>query len=138
MRLWTFRQYVTEWNEWPFRDWYNAQDPHVRATFDFNRQILEMRESWTEPPNKLFEVLTKDHAPLCEIRFRADDIDRRGKVTRKRRIRIIGLLRDDDFIIFGAAEEAGHGRYIPEDAFDRALRRWRDWQDGKGRIDAVD
>jgi hypothetical protein len=105
---------------------------------DFARQILETREDWREPKTKLFDVLTKDHAPLSEIRFRADDINRRGKVTKKRRIRVIGLLGDDDFIIFGAAEEAGNGRYIPEDAFDRALRRWRDWQDGKGRVDAVD
>ena len=138
---WRFRQYVTNWDEVPFRDWYWAQDPHVQVGFDIMRGILMDVDDWTRR-RKLFRVLTGPHAPLAEMKFHADDVDVRGKTIRKRRIRPIGLYRPGpehrDYILFGGAEEDGNGRYIPDDGFDRALRLWRDFSQGIGDCDDLD
>ena len=75
MKPWAFRQYVTDWDEWPFRDWYQRQDPHVRNGFDFMVRDLRGREDWLNPPSKDFCLLTGAHSPLAEIRYRADDLD---------------------------------------------------------------
>ena len=98
---------------------------------------LRRRDDWLNPPAKDFCLLTGAHSPLAEIRYRADDLDpRTGKTLKKRRIRPVGLYRPDerDFILFGGAEEAPNGEYIPENGFERAKRLWADFQQGKGAI----
>jgi hypothetical protein len=140
MPLWRFRQYVTNWNEWPFRDWYNAQDPHVRAGFDATREILAAAADWLEPETDWFKVFTGPDTPLSEIRYRAYDRDRGGKAVRTRRIRPIGLYRPHvrEFILFAGAEEAGRGKYTPADALTKAKRRYSDFMDDKGMLYDLD
>ncbi|HEV8348005.1 MAG TPA: hypothetical protein VGJ39_15555 [Vicinamibacterales bacterium] len=140
MTSWTFRQYVTNWDEWPFRNWYNLQDPHVRNAFDFTRRILERTDDWLRPRVHEFRQFTKWHVPLGEIRFRADDLDSHGRTMTPRRIRVFGLLKPEmrEFIVYGAGEEERNGRYVPADAADKALGRYRDHTHGKGEAHALD
>lgn len=140
MTRWAFRQYVTDWGEWPFRDWYNRQAEHVMAAFDFTRRFLEDQEDWIEPEIEEFRLFDGPHAPLGEMRFRADDRNSGGRVVKKRRIRPVGFLRPEhrDFVLFGAGEERRNGTYEPANTMDRALRLFRSFQEGRGEIYEVD
>ncbi len=140
MEPWTFRQYVSDWGEWPFRDWYNEQETRVRVLFDFYKDLLRNRENWLMPEIKEFRLFDGPHAPLGEIRYRADDEDRHGRMVKRRRIRPIGFLRETehDFILFVGCEEIRNGQYIPSDAPDKALRLFREFQLGKGTLYELD
>jgi hypothetical protein len=137
---WTFRQYVTEWEEWPFRDWYSSQDAHIRATFDGAVDLLRGTDDWLDPPRSEFELFTGPHQPLGEIRFDGHDRNTAGKILRKRRIRAFGLLRqaERDFILFGGGEEQMHGKYLPAGADDTALKLYWSFQRGRGELHAWD
>jgi hypothetical protein len=140
MEPWIFRQYVTDWGEWPFRDWYSAQTQRIRALFDFYKDELRYKDNWLNPEIKEFRLFDGPHMPLGEIRFRADDEDNHGRTVTKRRIRPIGFLRpvNRDFVLCVGCEETRNGKYIPAGAPDRALRLYRDFEAGKGQLYELD
>lgn len=119
-----------------FAHWYASIDEAARATFDNVTARLRTVEDWTDG-RKEFKRLTERHRPLSEIRFRADLVDDRGRVTRKRKYRPVGLFRPDDehrdFILFGgASKDMGGLIYEPATAFDDALTDYRTFMTGKG------
>jgi hypothetical protein len=138
--VWTFRQYVTNWEGWPFRDWYNAQDAHIRNNFDAHCDLLRATEDWLDPSIDEFAYLIGPHAPLGEIRFDGHDRNAAGRILKKRRIRAFGFLRlaERDFILFGGGEERMHGTYMPKNADDAALEMYRHFKRGKGELYAWD
>jgi hypothetical protein len=127
MTPWTFWQFVTPWDRWPFRDWYNMQDAHVRNACDFTFRALRVTDDWRSDKD-MFRELTRAHSPLSEICFRADNMDpRTGRTLKKRRIRVFGMQDVDGrrFAAYGAGEEVRIGHYLPLDAADDALRFYR-------------
>lgn len=136
MNPWRFFEYVTEERTCAFADWYRSMDEAARATFDDVKARLSRAEDWTDG-RKEFKHLTERHRPLSEIRFRADLVDDRGRVTKKRKYRPIGLFRPDDhhrdFILFGgASKDLGGLIYEPSTAFDDALTDYRRFMENKG------
>lgn len=139
MRSWTFWDFESESGEVPIQHWYAQQDAHVRAQFDWHVHMLRAVNDWLIPPIKEFACFERHHLPLSEMRFRADDLDLRGRSMRGRRIRPVGLYRPEpeyrDFILFGAAEKMSRGAvYIPEDALEKALKHYEAFRQGKGRL----
>jgi hypothetical protein len=137
MDPWRFRQYVTAWDEWPFRDWYLHQSAAVRVAFDLARDALVHSDDWVRPRDQHFKELTDDHAPLGEVRFWTHDFDRSGRPLARYRWRVVGLLRpaERDFVMFGGAEERRNRTYDPPDAFDRAWRYYLDFKRGNGHVE---
>jgi hypothetical protein len=137
MRPWTFWDYITDEPANPFGDWYGAQDVHVQAALDVILIDLSQQPEWDGLDE--YKALTRDGAPLGELRFRADDCDARGRTIKKRRFRPLGLLRPEhhDFIFFGAAEKELRGLvYTPADAMTQAVKRYRAFIDGRGALRA--
>jgi hypothetical protein len=136
MRRWTFWQYVTPWQRWPFRDWYNGDTAHAQNACDFAFRALRENDDWSTDTG-MFREFTKGHVPLSEICFRADVLDpRTGRTLKKRRIRVFGIrdVHARRLVVYGAGEEVRGGRYLPADAADDALRLYRIHLDCRGDL----
>jgi hypothetical protein len=133
MTTWRFLDYITEARVVPMADWYDAQDGEVRAAFDLRIELLRVEEDWGHRRRGRVKALTKAHRGLTQIPFEVDVWDRVRRKSRRRRLRAIGLWRNvaREFVLFGGVEEQGQN-YVPADAFDRAMRDWRAFEQGRG------
>jgi hypothetical protein len=127
MALWQFMYYWTEDEKSPVGDWYNCGHPRIQAAFDATQLILGETEDWTTPNVLEFKVLKDRHIGLGEIRF---NLELNGI---KRRFRPVGIWppSGNTFIVLLGCEKSGR-IYIPNEAFDLALKykRWYEQQRG--------
>lgn len=92
------------------QNWYERQGKAVQADFDSILKILEVTKDWTG--RKDVAVLTKKHEGLFEIRFAIDKI----------RYRPVGFFySNNDCVLVLGCKKPKLGKYVPADAFDRAL-----------------
>jgi hypothetical protein len=133
MTTWRFLDYVTEERVVPISDWYDAQDGAVRAAFDLRIALLRVELDWGHRRRGRVKELTKAHRGLTQIPFEVDVWDRARRKSRRRRLRALGVWRKDarELVLLGGVEEHGQN-YVPVDAFDRAMRCWRAFEQGKG------
>ena len=106
MSTWTFRRYVTDRNNDPVKDWYEAQDAIVRSAFDTSLLILRATPDWTR--KKRVKNLTGMHQGLTEI-----IINIPVKRGIRRRLRPVGIWRPehDDFILLMGCEKRCVARF---------------------------
>jgi hypothetical protein len=133
MTAWRFLDYITEERVVPITDWYDAQDGQVRAAFDLRIELLRVEDDWSDRRRGRVKELTKVHRGFSQIPFEVDVWDRARRKSRRRRLRALGLWRRTarEFVFLGGVEEHGQN-YLPADAFDRAMRHWRAFEQGRG------
>lgn len=123
--FWKFLEYRTEDRRVPIREWYDGQDPAVRAAFDATLITLGAATDWSG----LGEVkeLERQHAGLTEFIV---EVTAKGK---KRHYRVAVLCRPETFecILFTGCEKSGRVT-IPPGAFDLALtyKKWLEQRRG--------
>ncbi len=127
---WQFRDYRTVEGEFPFRDWIRGQPDETQSEFITTRKHLSVTENWSVEEGA--KPLDRKHEGLIELFV---DFAPKGTVGKKRRFRPVGvqLVESREFVLFGGAEKTGR-IYAPPDAFDRALKLWRDFQNGLGEL----
>lgn len=130
---WRFQDYETKDGEIPIRDWYKSQTPQVRSAFDTTVRHLSVTEVWTVEDGA--KTLTGRHAGLTELMIDIDEWAPKAAKGVKRRFRPIGLKNSDEgaFLLFGGCEKLG-GVLNPLSTFDDAIRRWREWERGMGKV----
>ena len=124
--------YVTEDGHNLFQEWYAEQDATVQAGLDHVVLLAKATDDWIEPEQYWFKELTEKHVGLSEFRLKVKD---RFFV---RRFRPAGLFRPHirEFIfILGCEKKLGGLIYIPDKAFDTALKHKADLEAGKGHTD---
>lgn len=132
MPLWRFLDYCPVENGSCIRDWYDVQEPNVKAAFDVTVELLSIQRKWVaelgDPEIGSFKVLNREHAGLSEIRF---EVDR----PKKRHFRPLGIWMEGTyiFIFLNAYEKSGRCT-IPPNALKRALELKALWEEGKGTI----
>lgn len=133
MALWRFFDYRTDDAppRNPIQDWYGRQDRQVQAEFDATVAVLAATEDWGKA--KEFEVFTKKHAGLAELRFSVRT-KRQGKEV-IRRFRPLGIWYEETrkFIFLVGCEKA-RGIYTPQDVFEVAFEYKSRIGTGRGEI----
>lgn len=109
--LWRFRCYRSADGEDMIRTWYEAESQKVKAKFVSRLKMLAQlpRNEWHET---LFKELHGNCAGIAEIRFKADNVQRRPLGFRS---------EDDEFTLLFCAIEKG--RFVPKNACEIALGR---------------
>ena len=132
---WSFKDYWTEDGHNLIQQWYEDQDDEVQAAFDGTLLRLRAVDDWLDRKVKEFDLLSRQHEGLGELRFYVwEDHPDTGKQF-IRRFRPAGIWRPEkrEFILLLGCEKA-HGSYIPHDAFDLALRHKTLLEQGRGTI----
>ena len=132
MSPWRFLEYESDSGFNPFQDWYLRQDLEVKASLDLTVYQRRVTEDWVNPPSrharKQFKILDKEHFGLAELRFWTNG---------KRTFRVAGLYQPSErqFVLFGGCEKLMGGQiYVPEDAFDLALKCKNALMKGRGKL----
>jgi hypothetical protein len=128
MAFWEFFDYITTDHKCPILDWWGAQEGDVRAAFEIHVKLLGETEDWETLEPRQHEVLSGNHAGMCELKFKVEGI---GK------FRPLGLWRpmQREFIFFGACrKQMKPFSTIPPDAFDDAHKLMRRFENGEGDI----
>jgi hypothetical protein len=132
MAGWRIWDYVTDENHNLIQEWYAAQAVEVQAQFDHVVLLALAEDDWVEPEKWWFKQLDRAHLGLSEFRFSV-----RGKLF-IRRFRPAGCYRPDvrEFVfLVGCEKKLGGLKYVPDKAFDAALKHKADLELGKGRLD---
>jgi hypothetical protein len=134
---WRLKDYRTQGGAWPFREWYAVQPPAFQAAFDITVSHLKVTAEWTDKAGA--KDLKREHVPLTELLIDLDVKAPGPARLSKRRFRPVGvkIIASREFLFLGGAEKSG-GVYEPLDAFDRALKHWRDFDNGLGAADDHD
>lgn len=129
MDPWRIWDYVTAQGRNLLQDWYGVQDEGVQAAFDNVVLLARATDDWVEPPQWWFSELTKKHVGLSEFRFTV-----KGRMF-ERKFRPAGIFRrtEREFIfILGCEKKMGGLVYVPDRAFDTALKYKSDFEAGVG------
>ena len=132
MSQWRLWDYVTEDGRNLLLEWYAEQDESVQARLDHVVLLAKAEDDWIEPEKRWFSELTKKHAGLSEFRFTVE-----GRFV-DRKFRPVGLFRPHtrEFIfILGCEKKLGGLIYVPDKAFDTAMKYKADLEAGHGGID---
>lgn len=125
MAFWQFTDYITEDNQWPFNNWWKTLHPRIQNGIDVVIQNLGKLETWddVEVSERKYEVLTGEHAGICELKLKAMN----------RKVRPFGIMFEDrkEFMLICGGIEHGHG-YVPKDALENALKLKAAFEQGKG------
>jgi hypothetical protein len=129
MSHWLFLDYKTEGpdGENIIQRWYERQDAQVRAAFDATVTLLAAKPDWRS--TRLVKELQRTHIGLTELVI---DLKERRPF---RHIRPVGIWREEEriFIFLMGCEKSGR-IYIPNRAFDTALRYKELFEVGRGTI----
>lgn len=129
MPAWRFLEYLTDDVPCrsPFLEWYGVLDENVKAEFDILVKELTETEDWDEPrlSRRKYKELTRTHAGLCQLMFKAA-----GRQFRPLGIRNVRLKT---FLLLGGFQKGGRGAAIPEDAWTSALKMKAAFESERGR-----
>jgi hypothetical protein len=127
MSQWLFLDYRTEDRVYLIREWYRRQDGAVRAAFDATVTLLAEKPDWSK--TKMVKELTREHTGLTELVI---NIKRQRPF---RHIRPVGIWRPEErLFIFLTGCEKYNRVYIPENAFNEALKYKAHFEAGRGTI----
>jgi hypothetical protein len=137
MPPWTFLDYITDEEVVPVDEWVNEWlTLPERAEFDVTVDYLSRIRDWDEvkKARRKYEEL-RDHPGLTELKFKTTSQER-GQ-NRHKQFRPLGLLKRSsrEFIFIGGFQKDQSGQ-IPDDAFAKAMRYKREYEDDKGRTRA--
>jgi hypothetical protein len=137
MSLWRFFDYVTEDGHDLVEEWFQEQDPEVRARFKATLLILRGTEDWEDPSVKEFKPLTKEHKGLGEVRFHVEALAPGATRRHRRRFRPVGPWppeEDRRFVLILGCEKSRMTCMESHKVFDSALRYKALLGQGKGTI----
>ena len=72
MAIWRFKDYLTEDRRSPILEWYGTLPEEAQVEFDLLVKVLSETEDWDEvkPTKRKYKELTRQHAGLCELKFK--------------------------------------------------------------------
>lgn len=132
--MWEFQDYVTSDGKVPVEDWCNNQlSAAERAEFDVAVDYLRRIEDWdsVRKSKRKYRQLTRELEGLTEIKF--DVTTQKEGSNTKKRFRPVGILKREEqkFIFLGGFQKSQKGP-VPEDAFEKLLKRKQDFENNRG------
>jgi hypothetical protein len=123
MKQWQIMDYCSEADNNLIEEWYHDLSMDAQAAFDWVTQELSGTADWRGRSD--FKALRGKHSGFAEIIFRVENVQYRP-------VGCFGPSRRQFTLLVGCYKK--QKVYNPPDAFDRAIKRWSLYKQGKATI----